>query len=273
MACDDYRMTAADRVQMDELFDEALEGPEADLVRELRECLPEDAPYGFACFMDANFGRLVQATACEPLIPELVVFAYRVGITAGFSGCMNDLGCRYYLGDLVSQDYGRAAELYEMAMDNGCYQSIINLGYIWEYGRTGERDFERAFQYYALASALAPSAEATYKLGDMYARGEYVERNIKRAYGLWCRSYDLADEDDVCELAQPAARIGLLLLNEEDRMAAGIDHNPLRALELLQTAEIGLRISIKHGSTYYRKRLAEVIEGQSRARALLDGVE
>lgn len=96
------------------------------------------------------------------------------------------------MGDLVSQDYVRAAELYEMAMDAGCYQSIINLGYIWEYGRTGERNYEKAFRYYALAASLEPSSEAVYKLGDMYARGEYVERNVKRAYRLWRRSYDLA---------------------------------------------------------------------------------
>ena len=43
---------------------------------------------------------------------------------------------------------GPAAELYEMAMDAGCHQSIINLGYIWEHGRTGERNYEKAFQYY-----------------------------------------------------------------------------------------------------------------------------
>lgn len=40
---------------------------------------------------------------------------------------------------------GPAAELYEMAMDAGCYQSIINLGYIREYGRTGERNYEKYY--------------------------------------------------------------------------------------------------------------------------------
>ena len=51
---------------------------------------------------------------------------------------MNDLGALYYMGDLVEQDYAKAAELYEMAADAGCFQSIINLGYIYEYGRTGQ---------------------------------------------------------------------------------------------------------------------------------------
>lgn len=270
MAAEDYELAEVDLLQMNELFDEALEGPAAELVGELRDSLPRESPYGFACFMSSNYDRIVHETLFEPLLPELVVYAYRVGITAGFSGCMNDLGCRYYMGDLVPQDYGRAAELYEMAMDAGCYQSIINLGYIWEYGRTGERNYEKAFRYYALAASLEPSSEAAYKLGDMYARGEYVERNVKRAYRLWRHSYDLADEDSLTEQAQSAARIGLLLLNDEDRVVAGLGPDPLQALHLLRTAEVGLRISIKHGSTYYRKRLAEVIEAQGRARALLD---
>lgn len=270
MELDDYKMGEADPAQMNNLFEEVLEGPAAELVSELRGCLPKESPYGFACFSSSNYERLVQQTLFEPLLPELVVYAYRVGITAGFSVCMHDLGCRYYMGDLVSQDYGRAAELYEMAMDAGSYQSIINLGYIWEYGRTGERNYEKAFRYYALAASLEPSSEAVFKLGDMYARGEYVERNVKRAYRLWRRSYDLADEESLTEQAQPAARLGLLLLNDGDRAAVGLEPDPLQALRPLQTAEVGLRVSIKHGSTYYRKRLVEVIEGQQRARELLE---
>lgn len=31
-----------------------------------------------------------------------------------------------------------------MAMDAGCYQSIVNLGYIYEYGRTGDPDYAKA---------------------------------------------------------------------------------------------------------------------------------
>ena len=78
---------------------------------------------------------------------------------------MNDLGALYYMGDLVEQDYAKAAELYEMAADAGCFQSIINLGYIYEYGRTGKPDHTKAYQWYSLAAALAPSSEAVYKLG------------------------------------------------------------------------------------------------------------
>ena len=45
---------------------------------------------------------------------------------------------------------------------------------------------------------------------------------------------------------------------------------PLRALALYQRAEIGLRIDIANGMTYYAKRLREAIEGQEKARELVE---
>lgn len=72
---------------------------------------------------------------------------------------MNDLGALYYMGDLVEQDYAKAAELYEMAADAGCFQSIINLGYIYEYGRTGKPDHTKAYQWIRSPQRLRPPAK------------------------------------------------------------------------------------------------------------------
>ena len=44
----------------------------------------------------------------------------------------------------------------------------MNLGYIYEYGRTGAPDHQKAYQFYSLAAALKPDCEAVYKLGDMF---------------------------------------------------------------------------------------------------------
>ena len=184
-----------------------------------------------------------------------------------FAACMNDLGALYYMGELVPQDYDRAAELYTMAADNGCYQSIINLGYIHEYGRTGTPDPQAAYRCYALAAALAPSSEALYKLGDMYSRGKAVPRNVRRAHDLWERS--LEQSTSIVETAQPAIRIAQLLVGP-DRELAGLESDPLRALSLFQQAEIGLRIDIANGASYYRRRLQQAIDGQQQARDLMD---
>lgn len=161
----------------------------------------------------------------------------------------------------------RMAELYEMALDAGCYQSIINLGYIYEYGRTGESDYAKAYRCYSLAAALAPSSEAAYKIGDMFSRGRAVPRDIGKAYRLYERSLNLACDD--VQRAQPAVRIAKMLIDPEGP-SYGVQPDLLRALALFLQAEIGLRKDIADGQTYYAKRLQEAIEGQSRAREMVE---
>lgn len=220
----------------------------------------------YAAFTHMHRERIRDAVRRDSRVARAVVIGHKICIACGSATSMNMLGALYYMGELVEQDYAKAAELYEMAMNAGLYQSIINLGYIYEYGRIGEPDYNKAFQYYSLAAALAPSCEATYKLGDMFARGRAVERDMSKANALWERAAELADS--VEDYAQPAARIAKLLM-DPDCAAWGIEPDPLRALMLYQRAEIGLRLSIAAGATYYRKRLKEVIEGQGWARELV----
>lgn len=221
----------------------------------------------FAEFAAINRNKIREMADYAPEVAEMLVLCYRVGISNGSSACMNDLGAMYYMGDLVEQDYQKAAELYEMAADAGCYQSVINLGYIYEYGRTGEADHMKAYQWYSYAAALNPSSEAVYKLGDMYSQGKAIPRDKKKAYNLYEHSLELAR--NIVEAAQPAIRIARMLIDPE-APSYGVQPNLERALMLYQQAESGLRIDIANGQYYYRKRLAEAIEGQEKARSLID---
>lgn len=221
----------------------------------------------YAQYISENRERIYRAARLSSEVTEMLVLGYRLGVSSGSGACMNDLGALYYMGDLVEQDYTKAAELYEMAADAGCFQSIINLGYIYEYGRTGKPDHAKAYQRYSLAAALAPSSEAAYKLGDMFSRGRAVPQDKLKAYHLYERSLELAHDD--VEFAQPAIRIARMLI-DPDVSSCGIEPNPLRALALYQRAEIGLRIDIANGMTYYAKRLREAIEGQEKARKLVE---
>ncbi len=282
----DYGITPAELKRLGELagfeVEESVEEPDEDLpelefhydedvdieglLQEMGQAAVSADPDSFAKYVSENRQLIRVAVAMDPSVSEMLVYGYKLGIKMGGAACMNDLGALYYMGELVEQDFQKAADLYEMAMDRGCLQSVINLGYIWEYGRTGERDYERAYHYFALAAALVDSYEAVYKLGDMYARGQGVERDVAKAYQLWSRSLELAE--NVVELAQPAARIAQLLISD-DCAAAHVQPDALRALSLFQQAEIGLRIDIDNGQVYYKKRLQEVIEGQARARETL----
>lgn len=247
---------------------EAEEANAQALLEEMGKVAFSNTGDGFASFVAHNRERIFEASWYDDRVAELLVLGYKMGIGAGSGACMNDLGALYYMGELVEQDYAKAAELYEMAMEHGCYQSIINLGYIYEYGRTGDRDLAKAHRFYALAAALTPSSEAVYKLGDMYSRGITGEKDLPKARALWERSLELAV--GIVEMAQPAIRIAKLLISP-DSLEAGITPDPMRALELFQQAEIGLRIDItQNGMTYYKKRLQEAIEGQEQARALID---
>ena len=84
-----------------------------------------------------------------------------------------------YLGGVYyeNKDFDLALEYYEMAATFDYDPAYECLGYIWYYGRTGERDFKKAFEYF---SKLMDKGDmvATYKVADMYKNGYYVEKNM-----------------------------------------------------------------------------------------------
>ncbi len=53
------------------------------------------------------------------------------------------------------------------------------LGYIWYYGRTGERDYEKAFRHY-VKSMERGNLVSTYKVADMYKNGYFVEKDPEK---------------------------------------------------------------------------------------------
>ena len=238
------------------------------LAKEILTVAVTKDPDALSDFVLENRGLIEQGALVDENVARAFELGLRIGVSQKNGNCANNLGAAYYMGSVVEQDYEKAAELYKLAMGWGCYQSIINLGYIYEYGRIGEPDYAEAYRYYSLAAALAPSSEAAYKLGDMFARGRFVEKDLKCALQLWRRSYDLGQ--DVVERAQPAIRIAQLIVGP-DCEEAGIEPDMLQALMLFQQAEVGLRIDIDDGQVYYKKRLAEAIEGQRIARDMLDG--
>ena len=60
------------------------------------------------------------------------------------SDYMVELGAYCY----ESRQFDLALKYYEMAADQNNIFAISNLGYIWYYGRTGEKDYEKAFCYF-----------------------------------------------------------------------------------------------------------------------------
>lgn len=251
--------------------DEAFKGREGSdvnpLVSVLLSTVVCEGPDAFADYAQYSFGEIYEAAIDDSDVVHALVLGYKLGVAQKNGTCANNLGALNYMGELVEQDYQKAAALYNQAIDWGCYQSIVNLGYIYEYGRTGEPDYYQAFMYYSLAAALDQHPEALYKLGDLFNRGKPFSRNKGKAVQLWEKSLEVSDDLEIS--AQAAIRIAPLTLNPDDA-ESGVEFNPMRGLELYEIAENGIRISLDNGLTYYKKRLTEAIEGQQRARELLD---
>lgn len=222
----------------------------------------------FAELVDEHRMQLSIACAMSDDLRQVVLIGLRMGIDDNNGACAHELGALYYTGDIVEQDYGKAAEYYEIAANLGYVQAIVNLGYIYEYGRIGQADYVKAYMYYSFAAAASQDAEALYKMGDMFSRGKGVEQSKKAALTLWQASFDNAANDEI--KAQPALRMAQVLVDPDECEVLGIRFDPLTALQLFQVAEIGLRQSIANGLTYYEKRLGEAIDGQAKARGLLD---
>ena len=125
------------------------------------------------------------------------------------------LGGWYY----ERRNFDLALKYYEMAAADRDRDAYACLGYIWYYGRTGERDFEKAFKYFSLAAdagkyraTYAGDYKAAYKIADMYKNGYYVEKDEEKYKSLieelYLKVKDLTDlHDPVPQVCMRLARI------------------------------------------------------------------
>ena len=88
---------------------------------------------------------------------------------------MMQLGGHYY----QLQDFDLALKYYDMAALKNDESAFECLGYIWYYGRTGVKDYKKAFENFEKAMKLG-NIVATYKVADMYKNGYYVEKDYDK---------------------------------------------------------------------------------------------
>ncbi|MCR5118960.1 MAG: hypothetical protein K6B44_04990 [Lachnospiraceae bacterium] len=85
------------------------------------------------------------------------------------------LGGYYY----EQRHFDLALKYYEMARSYDYDEAYECLGYIWYYGRTGEKDYKKAYEYFSRLMDTG-NPVATYKVADMYKNGYYVEKDYQR---------------------------------------------------------------------------------------------
>lgn len=98
-----------------------------------------------------------------------------------------DPGYMMYLGGIYYDErrFDLALKYYEMAAEQDDDSAYECLGYIWYYGRTGEKDYKKAFEYFSKAAQVG-NLIAAYKVADMYREGYYVDKD----YDKYCRTIE-----------------------------------------------------------------------------------
>ena len=132
------------------------------------------------------------------------------------------------------------------------------------YGRDMEPDYEEAFRCFAIG-AFAGQLESMYKIGDMYLRGQFVDKDEQEAFIIYNRCLEMMDDDSRSYVAGPVhLRLGDMCLK-----GIGTVADPEAALFHYNLAEILLYRMVKNGNYMYKKSLRLSIEGQDKARAAL----
>lgn len=131
-------------------------------------------------------------------------------------GDMMYLGGWYY----EQRRFDLALKYYEMAAAFDYDPAYECLGYIWYYGRTGERDFKKAFGYFSKMMEKGDLV-ATYKVADMYRNGYYVDKDYDKYVEIIESLYPKAQklryvQDPIPEIYTRLARIRVEQGREDD---------------------------------------------------------
>ena len=113
---------------------------------------------------------------------------------------MVGLGGYYYR----QKKYDLALKYYEMADSYGDRWAPEGLGYIWYYGRTGEKDYEKAFKNYSKAAENG-MIKSKIKVADMYKNGYYVDKDYDKYCQLIEEVYQEVGDSDF--LGDPVSEV------------------------------------------------------------------
>ncbi len=124
--------------------------------------------------------RLVNEIRDIPSPTEEEIFLYTDALNyliekTGKPEWMMELGGYYY----EEKRFDLALKYYEMAAAKNDTSAFCCLGYIWYYGRTGQKDYKKAFECFSKAMNRGDTV-AAYKVADMYKNGYAVEKDYER---------------------------------------------------------------------------------------------
>ncbi len=169
-----------------------------------------------------------------------------------------EIGAFYYSGEFLEQNYNEAEKHYLTAFDySGTRASIIaasNLGYVYSYGRTGDKNYVKAYYYYSYAAALGDT-NALYKFGDMFAYGNACKKDSYKAFDIYKMAEKKLKSKYEYSYADVHKRLGDCYF-----YGSGTDINYMKALKHYQKAQYGGIIKLKNDDFFVAKLLDKVEE-------------
>ena len=131
--------------------------------------------------------------------------------TENDSDVMVNLGGYYY----EKEKYALAEKYYLMAFDAGNDWVADGLGFIYYYGRNGERDYKKAFYYFSIAKEKG-NMEAAMKIADMYHNGYGVEKDDEKYKAILLDIFEkIKDTDQLFDpYPEVAHRLADIFINE-----------------------------------------------------------
>jgi len=159
----------------------------------------------------------------------------------------------------TKEQYEDAVEYYHLAATMGNNRAASNLGYCYLYGRHCEKNPSLAIAYFKLADERSDDdqvEEASYKLGDIYEKGEFVEKDDELAYYYYDRAIRKINRwDDEAYESNPS----LCYAVARAIMPEGIGPTDIKeAYRLLKFARTGYENNIENGFKPHEEYLERV---------------
>ena len=150
-------------------------------------------------------------------------------------------------GSFEQRDNTEATAAYEKAADAGDTAAMVKLGWIYQNGRDGIHDYDKAKQYYRRAADLG-DADAVNYLGALYENGLGVTRDYGQAKSLYEKSVQAGNADGLRNLGS---------LYERGR---GVSQDYYRARSLYEQAKSLYEQEASSGNAEAMTNLARLYE-------------
>jgi len=146
------------------------------------------------------------------MVEKALDYLKNVSINGAYYGLAAlTLGDLYYDGSHVPQNYRQAIVWFRTALQANCTPAYYNLGLCFYYGNGVDKDYAKAFDSFVKGSIDADMSRIM--LGDMYRKGEFVERDEAFAMKVYKTAYDdtVKTQEKIGVLGDPYGILSLRL--------------------------------------------------------------